>query len=115
MSLPHGETVTRLRAIAASNVYSGQSDKLNWTSPDELDITGVAIEPTSSRETPEVGSDTLTVDLRLYVPYQVDIQPLDRVVVRGGTYTVEGARLDWRNPFTGDTPGSVLDVRRVAG
>lgn len=115
MTLPHGETVTRLRATASANPYSGESDSLDWNDPDELTITGVAVEPTSTRELPEVGSDTLTIDFRLYVPYQADILPQDRLVVRGDTYSVEGSRLDWRNPYTGDTPGSVLDVRRVAG
>lgn len=115
MNLPHGETITRLRATPGTNVYSGESDDLDWSTPDELAITGVAVEPAGSRETPDVGSDTLTTDFRLYVPYQADIQPLDRLVVRGETYTVEGARLDWRNPYTGDTPGSVLSVRRVVG
>ena len=113
--LPHGETVTRLRATASADPYSGENTDLDWTDPDELAITGVAVEPVSVSEQVEDGSERLLVDARLYVPYQADVLPLDRLVVGTQTFTVEGARLDWKNPYSGDTPGSVLEVRRVAG
>jgi head-tail adaptor len=115
MSLPHGETVTRLRATAAADPYSGENTDLDWSDPVELAITGVAVEPVSVSEQVEDGSTQVIVDARLYVPYQADVLPLDRVVVRDQTFTIEGSRLDWRNPYSGDTPGSVLEVRRVAG
>jgi hypothetical protein len=116
VTLPHGETVTRLRATAAADPYSGENTDLDWTDPDELTITGVAVEPARTSEPFEDdGRIRVDIDFRLYVPYQADIQPLDRLVVRGETYEPEGMRLDWRNPYTGDTPGSVVDVRRVLG
>lgn len=114
MKLPHGESVVRLRAAASPDPYSGENTDLDWSDPDMLLINGVAVEPVNSSEPiDEPGLNRLEVDLRLYVPYQADIWPLDRLVIRDETYTVEGARLDWRNPYTGDTPGSVLDVKRV--
>jgi head-tail adaptor len=115
MSLPHGETVTRLRAAAILDPYSGEATDLDWSDPDELAITGVGVEPVGVSETTQDGSEQLTIDARLYVPYQADILPIDRLVVRDEQFTVEGARLDWRNPYSGDTPGSVLEIRRVAG
>ena len=115
MSLPHGETVTRLRAASVLDPYSNELTDLNWDDLDELDIVGVAVEPSASAETVEGGSERLTIDFTLYLPFQADIDPLDRIVVRGETCTVEGARLDWRNPYTGSEPGSVLKYRRMAG
>jgi hypothetical protein len=111
----HGETVTRLRATADTNVYSGQADDLDWSDPDELDIVTQGVEPVGVFEPLEVGRAPVEVDFRIFLPYGADIEPLDRVVVRGDTCTVEGARLDWRNPFTGDEPGSVITVKKVAG
>jgi hypothetical protein len=113
--LPHGETVTRLRAAAVADPYSGETNELNWSSTTSLTIEGVAVAPGGSTEPLEVGSDRTDTDLTLYVPYQVDVGPLDRMVVRGETYTVEGNRIDWRNPYTGSEPGSELRLRRVVG
>lgn len=115
MNLPHGETVTRLRAAAALDPYSNEATVLDWDDADELDIDGVAVEPVSVSEQVDDSGARLVIDARLYVPYQADVHPLDRLVVRSETFTVEGARLDWRNPYSGDTPGSVIEVRRVAG
>lgn len=113
MTLPNGETVTRLRANAGTNVYSAQADDLDWTSPEELALTGVAVEPVTSIES--IDGEQIESDFNIYLPYQADVRPLDRMVVRGLTCDVRGARLDWRNPYTGDTPGSVVSVRRVVG
>lgn len=115
MNLPNGETITRLRATAVEDPYSGEATDLDWTDPDELAIPGVAIEPVAASEQVTDGSEQLTIDARLYIPYQADVLPLDRLMVRGAEFTVQGSRLDWRNPYSGDTPGSVLEVRRVAG
>jgi hypothetical protein len=79
-------------------------------------ITGVGVAPGASFEsTAQAGRSRLDIDFTLYLPYDPDIRPLDRVVVRGNEYQVEGRVADWRNPFTGLEPGSVVEVRRVAG
>lgn len=112
---PFGETITRQRATASADPYSGEDTDLSWSSPVEVSIDDVAVEPVFQSETLEVGRERVDIDLRLYLPYGADVQPLDRVVVRGSTFEVNGARGDWRNPFTGEEPGSVVECRRVAG
>lgn len=111
----YGETVTRQRASATTDPYSNESTDLSWASPDELDISGVGIAPGPSTESAEAGRTRLDVDFTLYLPYGADVKPLDRVVVRGQTCEVEGSVQDWRNPFTGAEPGTVAEVRKVAG
>lgn len=110
-----GEPITRQRATAVANVYSGQTDGLSWSAPDELTITGVAVAPNASSEPLEVGRADVETTLTLYLPHGADVKPLDRVVVRGDTYEVQGERADWSNPYTGAGPGSVVQVRKVAG
>lgn len=112
---PAGETVTRLRPSAATDPYSAEASGLSWSSPSSLSITGVAIEPVGTFENVESGRERVDFDLRLYLPYQADVRPLDRVVVRGVTYEVTGERSDWRNPFSGAEPGSVVGLKRVEG
>ena len=111
----NGETITRLRAAPKLDPYSNEVTDLDWDDVDELDIPNVAVEPVSVAEQVTDGSEQLVIDARLYVPYQADVLPLDRVVVRSQTFEVGGTRADWKNPFTGAEPGSVLNVRRVAG
>lgn len=110
-----GETITRQRATATANVYSGVSDGLSWTSPTEATITGVAVAPAGTSEPLEVGRASVDSDLTLYLPHNADVRPNDRVIVRGITYEVQGERADWANPYTTNAPGSVVQVRKVAG
>jgi hypothetical protein len=109
-----GETITRQRATATVNVYSGQSDALNWSSPSTLTVSGVLVAPAGTTEPLEVGRSEVDTDLTLYLPHGADVRPLDRVVVRGVTYDVQGERGDWTGA-TGWAAGSVVTVRKVAG
>jgi hypothetical protein len=111
----YGETITRQRATGRADRYSGEDTDLDWSTPDEVDIAGVAVEPVSTFETVTTAGDRVDFDLRLYLPYGADVKPLDRVVVRGGTYDVKGERSDWHNPYTGAEPGSVVLCKRVKG
>lgn len=110
-----GESIIRQRATAAANVYSGESDGLDWTTPSELTISGVAVAPASSNEPLEVGRAPVDTDLTLYLPDGADVRPLDRVVVRDITYEVQGERGDWPSPYTTWRPGAVVQVRKVTG
>lgn len=111
----YGETVTRLRATGSTNAYSGEATDLLWTSPSSLTIENVAVAPGSSAESVEAGRARLDIDFTLYLPYDADVKPLDRIVVRGLTCEVEGKPQQWANPFTGAQPGTVVEVRKVAG
>lgn len=110
-----GETVTRQRATAGTDPYSGEATALDWTAPDELVISGVAVAPGGFSEFATPDRTRVDIDFTLYSDFQADIEPLDRVIVRGLTCEVVGKRQDWRNPFTGNEPGSVVEVRKVAG
>lgn len=110
-----GETITRQRATAAVNVYSGESDGLDWDTPSTATISGVAVAPAGSSEPLEVGRSSVDTRLTLYLPHGADVRPLDRVVVRGKTYEVQGERAEWTGPFTGWQAGSVVEVQKVDG
>jgi hypothetical protein len=115
VNLPHGETITRLRGTPAANPYSGESNDLDWSSPDTLAITGCAVVEGPTTEPGEIGRNQVEVDYTIYTPYQSDILPLDKLMVRGRDCDVLGVRIDWHNPFTGDEPGSEVRARWVAG
>lgn len=111
----YGETVTRQRATATTDPYSGEATELSWTSPDELDVDGVAVAPGAFIENHQPDRTRVDIAFTLYGPYEADIEPLDRVVVRGQTCEVVGKRQDWRNPFTGSESGCVIEVKKVTG
>lgn len=112
---PFGETVTRLRATATLDPFSGENTDLDWDDPNELEIPGVAIAPGAFVESETPDRTRVDVNFTLYCAFGDDIEPLDRVVVRGLTCEVIGQRQDWRSPFTGLLAGSVVEVRQVAG
>lgn len=111
----YGETVTRQRATATTDPYSGEATDLSWADPDELAIDGVAVAPGAFVDNATPDRTRVDIDFTLYGPFEADIEPLDRVVVRGLTCEVVGKRQDWRNPFTGTQAGCVAEVRKVAG
>jgi hypothetical protein len=110
-----GETVTRQRGDGVTDPYSGEATELNWDSPDELEIDGVAVAPGAFVESATPDRTRVDIDFTLCGPYEADIEPLDRVIVRGHTCEVIGKRQDWLNPFTGNQAGCVAEVRKVAG
>jgi hypothetical protein len=117
--LPFGETVTRLRGVSVSDPYSGDT-VTDWTSPDELPVPGVAVEPTTEAATQTRNAQTerrqqITTGYRLYCPPAADIAAGDRVRVRGRNHRVVGEPDDWRSPFTGWAPGLVVTLERVEG
>jgi hypothetical protein len=110
-----GETITRQRADAAADPYSGEATRLDWTTPSTISVADVKVAPAGTSEPLEVGAARTEDELTLYVPFDADIEPLDRVVVRGKTYEVQGQRGDWSSPYTGIDRVSVVQVRRVTG
>lgn len=115
MRYAFGETVTRLRATAATDPFSGEDTALDWDDPGTLDIPGIAVAPGAFVENNTPDRTRVDVSFTLYGDFGDDIEPLDRVVVRGLTCEVIGQRQDWRSPFTGLQAGSVIEVRQVAG
>lgn len=111
----HGETVTRLRAAAAADRFSGQATALDWTTPDELPIEGCAFDPGTSSEPLEQARDAVLTKPTVYAPADADVLATDRLVVRGRTWQVDGDPADYRSPFDGWTPGLVVHLKAMEG
>ena len=117
LPLPHGETVTRLRAARVTDPYSLDDDQLDWTTVDELDIPGCVVYPasTSVHERTEEGRDQARQGLTLLAPPDPDIEPWDRVRVRGVVFEVDGFVFDYVHPMTGWRPGAQVSLQRWEG
>lgn len=120
MSLPYGEQVIRLRATRVSDPYSGAVDQLDWSTPSRLPIDGCGVAPGSGaagNSTEPLRDNRTEVISRIdvYVPYGADVRALDRLIVAGVTWHVEGDPADWRSPLTGWDAGTVVSCTRVEG
>lgn len=73
-----------------------------------------AFNPGTSAEVVQ-GQDLVTIQPSLYLPPEVDPQPVDAVEVGGQRFEVDGDTNVWQSPFTGWQPGNVLKLRRVTG
>lgn len=113
--LEHGETVVRVRGQLVADPYSGELTKRVWTDPDELELVGVAIAPSTGTETQSVDRNTTTVPMSLYGESGMDVQAQDRIRARTGLWEVEGEVATWDNPLTGWQPGAEFRVKKVKG
>lgn len=90
------ETVTRLRAAAAADPYSGETIGLDWTTPDELTLTTLApAEPRPSTEPVQEARNAVVSGYTLYLPESADVTAADRMRVRGTDYPVIGDPAVW--------------------
>lgn len=104
------ETVTRLRATAVTDPYSGEATGISWATPDELDMTTLApAEPRPSDEPVQDARNAVTSGYTLYVAASEDVTAADRMRVRGVVYDVLGDPADWLGA------GLVVQVGRVEG
>ena len=108
-----GETITRLRAGTATDRYTNEIK--DWTDPEELEIDNVAVAPRQSSEDTAAGREGVIIGLTLYAPAGSDIEAVDRVVVRGETYEVDGEIAEWTNPYSSVARGVEINVKRVEG
>lgn len=113
--LKFGETVVRERGQMVADPYSGEATKRDWADPDELDIEGVAIAPSTGSETRTEDRNPIVTDMSLYAAPGVDVLPHDRIRARSGLWDVEGEVADWKSPFTGWNPGVEFRIRKVSG
>lgn len=111
----HGETITRLRGVPATDRFSGEVVTLDWTSPARQDITGCGFDPGTSVESLEVARDTVNTQPTVYAPSGADVTALDRVIVRGREWQVDGDPAEYVNPFTGWAAGLVIKLKAVTG
>lgn len=113
MRFPHGESVTLHRYAGQARNAHGQV-VVSWH-PDEV-VPGVAVAPGSSVEPRDAGSYRVVTQMTLYMPPGVTVDPRDQITVRGVRYGIEGDMSgEWRNPFTGWSPGSAVTLKKVSG
>jgi hypothetical protein len=110
-----GETITRLRPVTTTDPYS-QEQRVDWDQPPaQQDVEGCTVYLASTGETLDVGRDQATETLTVLLPSGADIDPADRVIIRGNTYDVQGFPFDWIHPMTGWSPGAQITVTRRRG
>jgi hypothetical protein len=111
MDFPHGETVTRLRAEAIEDPYSGEDTEPDWEFPAELDIAGCAVAPGGSSEPLLEARNAVDSDFDVFMPAGTDVTAADRLRIRGLVCEVAGRPFDWSSPFTGWQPGLVVQAK----
>jgi hypothetical protein len=118
VTFPYGETITRLRPGTTSDPYSGGTVE-DWTTPAELDIEHVAVEPatvssTQTRNAVTEARQAVSDGFVLYLPPDApELAARDRVRVRGTVQRIVGTPADWRSPYTGWNPGRVVTTERT--
>lgn len=98
------------RAVTGQDVYG--NDVYGTTS---VDVPGCIFAPGISAEI-VAGRDTVTTQPSLYTPVGTDVTALDRVIVNGVAYEVDGTPEVYAPPFP--TPafwGPVVKLREVTG
>lgn len=114
MIFAFGEPVTVQTAGTTSDPYSGV-DGPSWDTVTVVLVPGVGVEPRPSAEPVQDARNSVTSGFTLYFPPGVEVTPKNRVLVRGRQYDVLGEPAEWVNPFTGWTPGAVVQVERTEG
>lgn len=112
MRHPHGETVTILRAVPGGTDAYG--DPIPGTQT-RIDVPGTAVAPRLSTEPSERGRQGVIVGLTIYPPADSGFLFSDQVEVKGELFDIEGEPGEWENPFTGDSPGAEIALKRAAG
>lgn len=104
------ETVTRLRAMAVTDPYSGEATGEDWATPTEEDIITLApAEPRPSGEPVQNARNAVTDGWTLYLPQDADVTSRDRMRVRGAVHQVLGEPANWLGA------GLVVQCERVEG
>lgn len=110
-SFPFGESVTHITRTKSGvdsygdDTYTSLSTVLNNV---PVAPRGVSVETQDMR-------DTVFVGLSIYVPFGTVVNAVDRFIVRGQTYEVEGQPVSETSPFTGWSPGMAVALRKVTG
>lgn len=113
MKFPHGVSVHRHRAELATDPYSGELTRLDWSRIDCEIIDDCAIAPVTSSESPTVERERLNLMRTVYLPYGADVLAGDRLVFDCREWLVDGDAVQWLNPYTGRQAGAVVRVERM--
>lgn len=115
MDFPFGETVTVLTAGATTDPYSGISEPSWDETPTSVDVTGVAVADGGSSEPLQDARNSVEADYDLFFPADAAVTRFNRLLIRGVVCDVVGRPFVWRSPFTGWTPGLVVQAKMREG
>lgn len=110
MDYPFGITAT----LVTRTVTGRDSDGNDVYDNVETALPGCVFDPGGSTESVQ-GQDMVITRPRLFLPKGTTVTAVDKILVAGQPYTVTGAPKYYTNPFTGTTPGPVLELERVTG
>lgn len=110
---PFGETVQVLSPGTTTD--RDRNTVETWTSPVEVSVEGVGVEPRPSSEDNRDARNAVFSGFTLYMPAGTAVTASNRVRVRGDVYAVDGKPAEWRNPFTGWEPGLVVQTKLMEG
>ena len=110
MMFPGGQTVSVVTRTRAGEDQDG-NDQFTLTSQS---VSNVPVWPRTSVELVQ-GQDLVTTGLTALMPPCVDVSAIDKVVVYGETYEVDGDPRRYASPFTGLNPGVEIDLKKVTG
>lgn len=113
MQFLYGEIVQFLSGGTATDPYSGDTVYDDWDNPTTVLTLSGGIEPIASDEPLQDGRQSVIVGYRLYLPGAQAVMPWWRALVRGEVFNVDGRPAVWYNPFTGWSPGTVVQVGRT--
>jgi hypothetical protein len=110
MLFPFGDTITiNTQGVISQNSYGSDTYGTVATTV----VTG-AFAPAGSTELTQA-RDTITTQPTVYLPTGTAITAIDKVIVRGVTYDVDGEPSDWRHPLTGWQAGVAVKLQVVTG
>ena len=109
MIFPYAETVTIQSPGTVTDPYSGET-VTDWSTYTERDES-CAVAPGGSSEPTDVARAAIDSDFDLIFGYDPEVTAADRIVVRGLTCEVDGHPFEFRSPFTGWVPGTLVRVK----
>ncbi len=109
---PFGEPVVfEASSEASEDVYGNPI--VSWGVP--VTVEDCAFDPGGSVESVEPGRNAVVSNPRVFAPAGTVVKARDRVTARGKVFLVDGDPAEWLNPFTGWTPGVVVNLERAGG
>lgn len=109
------ETVTRLRGVPVVDPYSQEETNIDWDDPDETPFPGCAVWDSGTDEPTDAGRQSVVSDFTASMPYDADVTPQDRLIIRGLTCEVVGRPFNWRGLYSGRPAGRIVKAKIVEG
>lgn len=105
------ESVTRIRPSVKEVRGSAVPD---WSNPNELQISGCSVQPSSTNLSQDGRVQGITDGFTCYIPPGSDVKAGDRISYGGNLYTINGDPQSWKSP-TGRVSHIQLQLERWRG